>query len=72
MKTVNLALPVTVFINGAYLAPGTPFEIDEDEARRLIAVHGECDGEMTVSAADRSSIEQLNKFHQLNSGANGE
>lgn len=71
MVLVKIRTPIVVFFDGAYRYPGTEIELEADEARRLQEVHGVVDEEMTVSAADRASIDELNKFHAINSGDHG-
>ena len=68
MSLVKIRAPICLFYKGAYVAPGTEIEMEEDEARRLTDTHGEIDTEMTLSADDRASIDTLNKHHAINGG----
>ncbi len=68
MSLVKIRAPVCVLFNGVYVPPGTQIEIEEDDARRLAELHGTVDADITISAADRASVDDLNKFHAINGG----
>ncbi len=67
MPLVRIRAPITVFYDGAYRYPGTEIELEEVDARRLQEAHGTVDEEMTIGLADRASVDDLNKFHAINS-----
>ena len=76
MKTVTIKAPVTVHHGGRYVAPGTPIDLSEDEAKRMTATHGEYAGPpsgdpantQTLNVLDQASIEELNKHASINGG----
>ncbi len=71
MALVKIRTPVVVFFDGAYRNIGTEIELEEVEARRLQELHGTVDEEISTSAADRASVDLLNKFHVMYSVDNG-
>ncbi|MDP2359016.1 MAG: hypothetical protein Q8M31_23565 [Beijerinckiaceae bacterium] len=71
MALVKIRTPIVVFFDGAYRCPGTEIEVEEVEARRLHELHGTVDEDISISAADRASVDSLNKFHAINSVDNG-
>ncbi len=76
MANKEIRLPVTVFHDGAYRAPGTPLSLEEKDADRLVAIHGEFDGPrmqdqgntQTMNVQDAKSIADLNTFTEINKG----
>lgn len=71
MSLVKIRTPIVVFFDGAYRYPGVEIELEEVEARRLQEAHGIVDSEMTISDADRASVDALNMHHAVNSADNG-
>lgn len=77
MGTKTFITPITIHDGEFYRAPGSEVTLDEREADRIIALHGEFGkpsalndpGNTNVlNAMDRKSIEDLNTFASINGG----
>jgi hypothetical protein len=74
---MKIKAPVTVHDGKQYVAPGTEIDLPEDQARRLIEVHGEWGGAnrpqdpantQTLNVIDEKSLADLNFQAEVNGG----
>jgi len=74
---MKIKAPVTVHDGTRYVAPGTEIDLPEDEAKRLIEVHGEYGGAnrpqdpantQTLNVIDEKSLTDLNFQASVNGG----
>jgi hypothetical protein len=77
MAKVKIITPITVHNGRQYVGPGSEVELEEAEARRLIAAHGEFGNPglkgdpantQILNVMDAASLEQLNIQAEINGG----
>lgn len=78
MGKVTIKAPVTMHDGRQYVAPGSNITLDEVEARKVIALHGEYGGHpgikgdpantQALNVLDETSIQNLNTHAEINGG----